>query len=369
MKNERLLSLDVLRGLTIAAMIMVNDMGSGEHIYTPLEHVAWAGLHPTDLIFPFFMFIMGVSMAFSLGNHPLAGEAAFWKKLLRRTILLFAFGVFLSWFGLLCSGSSLSESLWHVRIPGVLQRLALSYFLATLLVVVLPSRRKLTVISIGLLVLYWLLLAFGNGFTLSQENIIGVVDRWVFGAAHIYQKSHLVDGTPIAFDPEGLLSTLPCIPHVLFGYFCGRTIRSPRPLDERLTQLSVTGISLLGAGWLLSYGCPVIKRVWTPSYVLISSGCAYLLLVWLTWLIDIRQRQNWCGVFRSYGMNPLVLYILAEFFSIILNATNAKYATFTFFDQCLGNAELASLLYGVLYSGVFGLLACWLHKRRIFIKL
>lgn len=369
MTKERLLSLDVLRGLTVAAMIMVNDMGSGEYIYTPLEHAAWAGMTPTDLIFPFFMFVMGVSMAFSQGNDPLAQGAVFWKKLLRRTILLFVFGVFLSWFGLLCSGHSLQESVQHVRIPGVLQRLAVSYFLGALLVAFMPSIRKLAVFSAIVLAGYWILLAAGNGFVLASDNVIGTVDRWMFGTAHIYQKSHLADGTSIAFDPEGLLSTLPCIPHVLIGYFCGRTVRMQRPLADRLTRLTVTGISLLAAGWLLSYGCPIIKRVWTPTYVLVSCGCAYLLLVWLIWLIDIQHRQKWCGVFRSYGMNPLVLYMLAGFFSILLDTADVKYTTFEFFNRILGNPFMASFLYGFFYSGLFGLLACWLHHRRIFIKL
>lgn len=368
MKTERLLSLDVLRGLTVAAMIMMNDMGSGDYIYTPLEHSAWEGLTPTDLIFPFFMFVMGMSMAFSLGQSPLKYPKLFWKKLLRRTLLLFAFGLFLSWFGLICK-SSMIESFTHLRIPGVLQRLAVSYFLATLLVAFIPRIKTLVWITGGILLVYWGILIAGHGFELTEHNIIGIVDRAVFGSAHIYQKSHLADGTPIAFDPEGLLSTLPCISHVLIGYFCGRTVKSLLSLDEKWIRLTVTGISLLFAGYLISYGCPIIKRSWTPSYVLVTSGYAYLLLIWLIWLIDLKKKRGWIVPFQAFGMNPLVIYMAASFFSIVLNITEIKLSAFEFFNNLLGFPKVASLLYGMLYATIFGLVACFLYKRRFFIKL
>jgi len=222
MKSERLLSLDILRGITIVGMILVNNPGTWESIYAPLRHAEWNGLTPTDLVFPFFMFIMGVSMSFALSRFDHHFSRGFIIKLVRRTVILFLLGLFLSWFSLVCTG--VEQPFSHIRILGVLQRLALAYFFGSLLIVGVRRPANLAWISGIILAGYSILLALGHGFELSEQNIIAVTDRTLFGEAHLYRE-WLPDGGRIFFDPEGLLSTLPCIAQVIIGYFCGNILR------------------------------------------------------------------------------------------------------------------------------------------------
>lgn len=205
MKSERLLSLDVLRGITIVGMILVNNPGTWESVYAPLRHAEWNGLTPTDLVFPFFMFIMGVSMSFALSRFDHHFSRSFITKLVRRTVILFLLGLFLSWFSLVCAG--VEQPFSQIRILGVLQRLALAYFFGSLLIMSVRRPANLAWISAIILIGYIVLLALGNGFELSEQNIIAVTDRTLFGETHLYRE-WLPDGGRIFFDPEGLLSTL-----------------------------------------------------------------------------------------------------------------------------------------------------------------
>ena len=204
MKSERLLSLDILRGITIVGMILVNNPGTWESIYAPLRHAEWNGLTPTDLVFPFFMFIMGVSMSFALSRFDHHFSRGFIIKLVRRTLILFLLGLFLSWFSLVCTG--VEQPFSHIRILGVLQRLALAYFFGSLLFVGVRRPANLAWISVIILAGYSTLLALGHGFELSEQNIIAVTDRTLFGEAHLYRE-WLPDGGRIFIDPEGLMST------------------------------------------------------------------------------------------------------------------------------------------------------------------
>ena len=306
MKSERLLSLDILRGITIVGMILVNNPGTWESIYAPLRHAEWNGLTPTDLVFPFFMFIMGVSMSFALSRFDYHFSSSFIIKLVRRTVILFLLGLFLSWFSLVCTG--VEQPFSHIRILGVLQRLALAYFFGSLLIVGVRRPANLAWISGIILAGYSILLALGHGFELSEQNIIAVTDRTLFGEAHLYRE-WLPDGGRIFFDPEGLLSTLPCIAQVIIGYFCGNILREKTEIHHRLLQISILGIALLFTGWLLSYGCPLNKKVWSSTFVLVTCGFASLFLVFLTWLIDIRKKQKWGYPFHVFGTNPLLSLI------------------------------------------------------------
>ena len=231
MKSERLLSLDILRGITIVGMILVNNPGTWESIYAPLRHAEWNGLTPTDLVFPFFMFIMGVSMSFALSRFDHHFSRGFIIKLVRRTVILFLLGLFLSWFSLVCTG--VEQPFSHIRILGVLQRLALAYFFGSLLIVGVRRPANLAWIPGIILAGYSILLALGHGFELSEQNIIAVTDRTLFGEAHLYRE-WLPDGGRIFFDPEGLLSTLPCIAQVIIGYFCGNILREKTEIHHRL---------------------------------------------------------------------------------------------------------------------------------------
>ena len=228
-KSSRLLSLDILRGITIAGMIMVNNPGSWSYAYAPLRHAHWHGLTPTDLVFPFFMFIMGVSTFLSLRKFNFEPSKAAVRKVVRRTILIFVIGVALGWFGQLtgglASGESFGVAATHfdtLRILGVLQRLALAYGFAALIVLFIKTKYLPWII--GLLLLgYFLILRLGKGFEMSEENIIAVVDKSIMGAAHMY-KDTTPEGVRLAFDPEGLLSTIPSIAHVLIGFLFGKMI-------------------------------------------------------------------------------------------------------------------------------------------------
>lgn len=382
MKSKRLLSLDILRGITMAGMILVNNPGDWGEIYAPLKHAEWNGLTPTDLVFPFFMFVMGVSMSFSLSKFNHTFTYSFWKKLVRRTLILFLLGMLISWFSLVIhNGAShsqemtLSEILFplkNIRILGVLQRLALTYFFGSILIMSVSKKKLLIGISACILTLYYILLKAGHGFELSNNNIVAILDQNLWGNSHMYRE-WLPSGGHLYFDPEGLLSTLPCIAHVTIGFLCGEIIQQDKSLDKRLLSLTITGITLLFSGYLLSYGCPVIKKVWSPTYVLITCGLAYLTLVLLTWIIDINKKSKWCLSFQAFGTNPLFIYIVASLLATILEVpifgigiTEIIYTTLYNF---IGIPKMASLVYALLYITINGSLAYILFKKRIFIKI
>lgn len=365
MKSERLLSLDILRGITVAGMILVNNPGDWGHIFAPLRHAEWHGLTPTDLVFPFFVFIMGVSMSFSLSKFNYSFSLPFGKKILVRAAVLFLLGVLLSWIGCL--------SLHEVRILGVLQRLSLTFFLGSLLVVLIPRRSWLVPVAMGLLVVYYLILTFGNGFELTDNNVIARVDRALFGDSHVYRE-WLPDGGRILFDPEGLLSTIPAISHVILGFLCGELLILKTPIVDRLNKLSIAGISLLFIGFLLSYGCPLNKKIWSPTFVLVTCGLAILFLVILIWLVDIKKKQNWSMPFQAFGTNPLFIYVFAGVMAMLYETipvgdkTLQEYA-YTSLLGVLHHPELASCIFALLFVAFNGLLAILLFRKRIFIKI
>ena len=231
-QSGRLLSLDVMRGITIAGMIMVNNPGTWEYVYAPLRHASWNGLTPTDLVFPFFMFIMGVSMFFSLRkyNFKLSKESV--TKVLKRTALIFLVGFGLNLFSHICyNGFTHFENL---RILGVMQRLALAYGAGSLIGLAVNHKYILQTATV-ILLFYWILLALTGSTTLSEDNIIAVVDRALFGNTHMYHD-YLADGTRIAFDPEGLLSCLGSIAHVLLGFYAGKIILDSKKNNELIIR-------------------------------------------------------------------------------------------------------------------------------------
>jgi len=389
--TDRLLSLDVLRGITISGMIMVNNPGSWGNIFTPLDHAKWNGLTPTDLVFPFFMFIMGVSTYFSLRKYDFkfSKEAVF--KILKRSIIIFAIGVGIGWFSILCSNvfdignnqMTLSErlSVWHlpidrIRILGVMQRLALSYCCAALLALLINHRYVLYVAG-GILVTYLIILLAGSGFEHSENNIINIVDRAVLGIQHLYSET-LPDGTSIKFDPEGLLSTLPCIAHVLLGFYVGKMITAVKDNATRIQHIFIFGTILLFIGLLLSYGCPINKKVWSSSFVLVTCGFGSLLLALLIWIIDMKGHEKWSRFFESFGINPLFIYVMGGVLAILLGNIS-----FYFGGQILSVKEFvynelllswlpaiwASLAYALLFVMLNWVIGHILYKKQIYIKI
>ena len=385
MSSKRLLSLDILRGGTIIGMILVNNPGSWEYIYSPLRHAEWHGLTPTDLIFPFFIFVMGISMSlsFSKFKNEEYNKTLFWEKVIKRSAKLFLLGLFLSWFSLLLEGinnrleyESISEILFpfgQIRILGVMQRLALSYLVGSVFVMLIPKAKHLVITSVILLIAYFILLSLGNGFSFSSDNIIAIVDNSLFGENHVYLE-WLPDGERLRFDPEGLLSAIPCIVQVIMGYLCGEVIRKKKDLLNKMMDLAIIGIVLLFIGLLLSYGCPLNKKIWSPTFELVTSGFAVLALTLLIWIIDYKGLKKWCNPFEAFGTNPLFIYIASSAFASVLGTLTIKDISLQeyLYNAILGvihNPHLASLIYALLYILLCYYIVNILFRKKIYIKI
>ena len=344
--RERMLSLDVFRGITVAMMIMVNNPGTWSYIYPPLRHAEWNGLTPTDLVFPFFMFIMGVSSYLSLSKYDFRLSLVSGWKILRRTLVIFLIGIAVAWLSLFLRGVASETSLVdaalnfdRIRILGVLPRLAISYGIAVLIALSCGVKR-LPAVVVGLLVAYAVILVAGHGWEFTENNVIAVVDRAVLGEAHMY--TDYVGGESLKFDPEGLLSTLPSVAHVLIGFLAGLMIFRSTDAIQRTVSLFVLGTTLAFAGFLLDYALPINKKIWSPTFVLTTCGLASLLFGLLCYVIDVRRRSRWCGFFEVFGANPLALYVLASLISI-----------FTGFVRLpsLGSSDGFSTLHGLIFQG------------------
>ena len=382
--NKRLLSLDILRGITIAGMLLVNNPGTWSHLYEPLEHAQWIGLTPTDLVFPFFIFCMGVSMAFSLKKFYYKMSGPLMWKIVRRTVILFLIGWAVGWFGHLvrglCKGDPFSEAVNNLdtlRILGVFQRLALVYFFGSLCVVLF--NRKFIPWLIGIiLVAYALILGFGDGYDFSLNNIIAQIDNSVLGTDHMYHESAY--GEQISFDPEGILSTLPCIAHVLIGYLAGRMILDTHNNTDRVTTLLLWGSMMVLGGWLLQYGVPCGKKMWSSTFVLITCGMAMCIQALLIYFVDIKGKKGGLSrFFESFGVNPLALYLLGTILAILFGAIPIGHdadggnitihGTVYDFFASFCNEKTASALYAVCFVLLNWIVAHVLYKKKIYIKI
>lgn len=363
-QSGRLLSLDVMRGITIAGMIMVNNPGSWSSVYAPLRHAQWDGLTPTDLVFPFFMFIMGVSMFFSLRKYEfkLTKESVF--KILKRTALIFLVGLGLNAFNILLNGNGFE----NLRILGVMQRLALAYGIGSLIALAINHKYILHVAA-GILLFYWALLGLTDSMTMSTDNIIAVVDRALFGESHMYKDS-LADGTRIAFDPEGLLSAIGSVAHVLLGFYIGKMIMDSKKNNELIIRnMFIFGSIILFAGLLFSYGCPINKKLWSSTFVLTTCGFGSLFLALLIWIIDINGKKNWTMFFESFGINPLYLYVQAALLTTLFARIGFHGFMYgSVFQPVLGD-HLGSLAWAILFVVINWIPGYFLYKKQIFIKL
>ena len=321
--KQRLLALDILRGITIAGMILVNDPGSWSYVYAPLQHAEWDGLTPTDLVFPFFMFMMGISTYISLRKYDFRFSADAGRKILKRTVVIFAIGLginwlqcaFATWHALattdLSIGERLLESVWcweNLRILGVMQRLALCYGAASIIAITV-KHRYIPYLIATLLVGYFILLMVGHGFAYNDTNVLSVVDRHILGLHHMYNDHGI--------DPEGILSTIPSIAHVLLGFCIGRWMMLATTVSEKLERLFIIGSILTFSGFLLAYGCPINKKVWSPTYVLVTCGLGATFLALLIWIIDVKGYKRWSRFFESFGVNPLFIYVFAAVLAIL----------------------------------------------------
>lgn len=366
--TKRLLALDVLRGITIAGMILVNNPGSWSGVYAPLQHAPWIGLTPADLVFPFFMFIMGISTYISLRKYNFEFSASAALKILKRTIVIFAIGLFINWLGLACY-SHAPFAFDQLRILGVMQRLALCYG-ATAIIALLMKHKYIPYLIVTLLAGYFIILITGNGFAYNDTNILSTVDRTIFGESHMYHDNGI--------DPEGFLSTIPSIAHVLIGFCVGKLLMEVKDIHEKLERLFLIGTILTFLGFLLSYGCPISKKIWTPTFVLVTCGLASSFLALLVWIIDVKGYKAWSRFFESFGVNPLFIYVLSDVLAIASGIILISYQGSTI--------DLSGYIYNAILQPVFGIysgslaysllfvLVCWaagyiLYKRKIYIKI
>jgi predicted acyltransferase len=373
--SARYLSVDFYRGLTIAFMIIVNTPGTWEHVYAPLRHAVWHGCTPTDLVFPSFMFIIGVSMWFSFAKFDRKWSAEAGWKILRRTALIFFIGFLLNNFPFFWKN-------WDTwRVMGVMQRLGLGYGIAAVLVLTLP-RKVLFAVAAGILLLYWGIL---NWFAAPGADPYGAagsailrLDSWLFGVNHLYKET-VAPGVRIPFDPEGLLSTLPSVSTVLLGWFSGELMSNRTHQKDLLVRdLLIYGliIGFAGLAWDLFF--PINKKIWSSSYVLYVGGISMILLALSIWLIDIRNWRNGPGFFLAFGANPLFAYIFSEALVISLfnitwgagdSATNAQEWIYTTFFKPIEGREFSSFLFAFVYTLLCWLVCRWLYVRKIYIKI
>lgn len=376
-------ALDVFRGATVALMILVNNPGSWSHIYAPLEHAPWHGCTPTDLVFPFFLFAVGNAMAFVMPRLREAGGSAFWSKTLRRTALIFGIGLLLNWAPFIKygpDGQFVAKQLSQLRILGVLQRIALCYFLAS--VIIWYGRTKGAFAWAGIILLvYWALcLLFGTpGDPFSMEGFFGTwLDRSILGGPHMYH------GEGVDFDPEGLGSTLPAVGNVLFGYLVGEYIIQKGKNWEMLANLFVAGVAMTLTGYLWDMSFPINKKIWTSSYVLYTAGLATISIATLVWALEFRDKKSaWSRFFEVFGKNPLFIFVFSavvvksyNLFRIADGVNDAGERIYKnlgawmydhLFVPVFGQLN-GSLLYAIAHIIVFWAICVWLDRRKIYIK-
>jgi predicted acyltransferase len=403
--KQRYYSLDVFRGATVCLMILVNNPGSWSFIYGPLEHAPWHGLTPTDLVFPFFLFAVGNAMAFVMPRLQEAGDGAFWRKIIIRTLLIYGIGLFLNWWPFVrWQDDRLIGNGWTwinaegkivgVRILGVLQRIALCYFFGSIIIYYLKVRGSFLV-GLILLLLYWLLCVVGNpSDPYSMAGWFGTkIDMAVLHDPHMYH------GEGPAFDPEGLMSTIPSIVQVIFGFLVGDYIRRRGKHIEEMTDHAVKGfeiyqtltvlfiaaIGFLVAGYVWDLNFPVNKKIWTSSYVVATTGMAIAILATLIYAIEVKKIKN--GVtrfFDVFGKNALFVFALSAFLPRglrlirIPNGLDAKghpayLSPWNFiyergYKLIPGDPRIGSLLFALTVILFMWAICYWMDKKRIYIK-
>lgn len=355
--SQRLLSLDILRGITVAGMILVNN-GWGES-FEMLRHSKWNGMTPCDLVFPFFLFIMGISCYLSLVKSEFKPTSQVIRRIVKRTVLLFAIGLFINWFDHAIEGDLLCFE--HLRIFAVMQRIALCYGIVSLFALFCNHKYTLPVIA-GLLAIYTAILILGNGYAEDADvNVLAQVDLNLFGYDHIYHKS------PV--DPEGLMGTISSVAHVLLGFYCGMLIRKRETVEQKVIALFVVGAVCVIGGYLLSYGLPLNKRIWSPSYVLMTCGLASLLQALLMYVIDIQKKSGWTTFFHVFGVNALVLYVSSELLAILLKNIEVSEMVYNGIHALIEPLKWASFVYAVYFVLLNFTIGYVLYRKKIYIKL
>ncbi|HJP63727.1 MAG TPA: heparan-alpha-glucosaminide N-acetyltransferase domain-containing protein [Mucilaginibacter sp.] len=369
--SPRFLSLDVFRGMTICFMIIVNTPGSNGAFW-PLNHAAWHGFTPTDLVFPSFLFAVGNAMSFTMKKYQQMGNSAVLGKIFKRTLLIFLIGYLMYWFPFFDNqnGHWALRPISHTRVLGVLQRIALCYCFASLMVHYL-SKRAVYIVSGILLLGYWvILLVWGD-----PSNPLGMLtnagtylDKWVLGDSHLYH------GEGVAFDPEGILSTIPSIVNVIIGYYAGKFIQEKGKVYETVSRLMLTGCLFIFIAICWDAALPINKKLWTSSFVFITTGIDLVIISFLIYIVEIREWRgaNWPVFFTVVGKNPLFVYIVSELLVtvlswVVLGGKSIPQWVDNFW-QYVAYGKVGSLLFAITV-----MLTCWLvgyilDKRKIYIR-
>lgn len=367
----RNLALDVFRGMTVCFMIIVNSPGTWDYVYGPLNHASWHGFTPTDLVFPSFLFAVGNAMSFVMYRYDSQDSAAFWKKTLKRTFLIFLFGFLMYWFPFFertATGWGLSP-LSETRILGVLQRIAICYFFASI-ILYYGSKKFAVMFSAFALVSYWVIMYF-YGDPNDPYSLIGnaelKLDLAVLGSKHLYH------GEGIAFDPEGLLSTLPAIVNVIAGFLAGDYIRKHGNTYETISKLMIAGCVLIFIALTWNMAFPINKKLWTSSFVLLTVGLDLLILPLLIYVFEIVKSKKGSHFFLVFGRNPLFIYFTSEvllilMFMIKVGDTSLWGWLYIHFFHAFAGPFLASFLMALTWMLANWLMGYVLDKRKIYIK-
>lgn len=366
-QKPRYLALDVLRGMTVCLMIVVNTPGTGASPFAPLEHAPWHGFTPTDLVFPSFLFAVGNAMAFAMGKYSGMPAGQVVARILKRSLIIFLLGFLMYWFPFV---HQTQEGLaWNpfsdTRIFGVLQRIGICYGTAALMIHFLSKRAVWTISAIFLLG-YWLVMYLMGDYTLLG-NFQRILDLKLLGGAHMY------DGEGVAFDPEGVLSTFPAVVNVIIGYYAGVFVRDKGNNYETIARIALAGAAMMALAYFWDLVFPINKKLWTSSYVLYTCGLDLLILGALIYIIEILGLRKWTYFFEVFGKNPLFIYLLSEIIAIL----------FWFFMvggktvyEAINVAVFQKLMPGPFGSLAFALSVmffCWLvgwmlDKRRIYVR-
>jgi predicted acyltransferase len=371
-QKTRYLALDVFRGMTICFMIIVNCPGSWEHVYSPLLHAPWHGFTPTDLVFPSFLFAVGNAMAFVMHRYENQPDSVFWTKIFKRTFIIFLIGFLMYWFPFFREaqdGGLELRPVGETRILGVLQRIALCYFIASI-IVHFGSKKFAIWFSVFALFGYWIISYFFGDPTdpYSLTGNAGLkLDLFLFGENHLYH------GEGIAFDPEGLLSTLPSVVNVIAGFLAGDYIRRNGNSYESVAKLMIAGSVLILAALTWDMAFPINKKIWTSSFVLLTVGIDFLIISVLIYIVEIYRRQQWTFFFVVFGRNPLFIYVLADVLITVMTMisvgdTNLQQWLYQDVFGSFAGPVLASFLFAVFFMLLNWTVGYFLDKKRIYIR-
>ncbi len=365
MNQQRILSIDILRGLTIFLMIIVNTPGSWSHVYAPFLHAKWHGCTLTDLVFPSFLFVVGLSMSQSFRHLDTADAGRLIRKISARAGLIFLIGLLLNWFPFYLTPIS------ELRIFGVLQRIALSFFGAGILIVLLKKRNWLIASVLLLLFLHWgILYFFGGDAPYSLEDNIGrYIDNSLVGEKHVY------GGFGMPFDPEGLLGSLTGMSQVLIGFLFGKYLfEYQENTNKRILHVLYLSLGFFVIAKLWNFILPINKPLWTSSYVLYTSAIVSALLLVLIEIVDKRKIEKWAWIFRVFGKNPLFSYILSmvfvKLFLQVIKWGNTNLYAYLYSDvfSAIFSPKLASFVFALSFTMFVWLFAYLLHRQNIIVK-